>query len=115
MEALVKFYPLLAALAGYLMGSLSALYNILFVASRCLEGLAAAAGVPALLAHLTDATAGQAVLRARMMSYYKRLPRPRGCWVFRCSVSARALTDRPQSLHLTLTPFGGDLAHPVRG
>ncbi len=42
-----------------------------FVLSRALEGLAAAAGVPALLAHLTDATAGDHRLRARAMSYFK--------------------------------------------
>jgi MFS family permease len=42
-----------------------------FVVSRALEGLAAAAGVPALLAHLTDATADDSRLRARAMSYFE--------------------------------------------
>jgi MFS family permease len=39
--------------------------------SRALEGLAAAASVPALLAYLTDATAGNDTLRARAMSYFE--------------------------------------------
>ena len=43
----------------------------LFVVSRALEGLAAAAGVPALLAHLTDATSGDGARRARAMSYFE--------------------------------------------
>jgi MFS family permease len=43
----------------------------LFVVSRALEGLAAAAVVPALLAHVTDATAGDVRLRARAMSYFE--------------------------------------------
>jgi MFS family permease len=42
-----------------------------FVVSRALEGLAAAAGVPALLAHLTDATAHDHRLRAKAMSYFE--------------------------------------------
>jgi MFS family permease len=43
----------------------------IFVLSRILEGLAAAATVPPLLAYLTDATADDATLRARAMSYFE--------------------------------------------
>lgn len=60
---------LLAALATWLFGLTDAVG--IFVMSRALEGLAAAAGVPALLAHLTDATAGSRRLRARAMSYFE--------------------------------------------
>lgn len=42
-----------------------------FLFSRGLEGLGAAAGGPALLAHLTDVTEGQPALRARVMSFYE--------------------------------------------
>jgi len=42
-----------------------------FFASRALEGLAAAAVVPPLLAHLVDQTADDAALRARAMSYFE--------------------------------------------
>jgi MFS family permease len=42
-----------------------------FFASRALEGLAAAAAVPPLLAHLVDETADDAALRARVMSYFE--------------------------------------------
>ncbi len=42
-----------------------------FVVSRALEGLAAAAAVPPLLAHLVDQTADDAALRARAMSYFE--------------------------------------------
>ena len=61
--------PLLAALATFLFGVTQE--TAVFVMSRALEGLAAAAGVPALLAHLTDATAGDHTLRARAMSYFE--------------------------------------------
>ncbi len=60
---------LLAALATWLFGVTQEVS--VFVASRALEGLAAAAGVPALLAHLTDATAKNRRLRARAMSYFE--------------------------------------------
>ena len=43
----------------------------IFVLSRVLEGLAAAATAPPLLAYLTDATADDATLRARAMSYFE--------------------------------------------
>ena len=60
---------LLAALATFLFG---VTHDVgVFVLSRAFEGLAAAAGVPALLAHLTDATAGDHTLRARAMSYFE--------------------------------------------
>jgi MFS family permease len=60
---------LLAALATWLFGITEAVS--IFVMSRALEGLAAAAGVPALLAHLTDATAHSGRLRAQAMSYFE--------------------------------------------
>ena len=60
---------LLAALATWLFGVTQDVS--VFVVSRALEGLAAAAGVPALLAHLTDATAVDHRLRARVMSYFE--------------------------------------------
>jgi MFS family permease len=60
---------LLAALATFLFGVTHE--TGVFVISRSLEGLAAAASVPALLAHLTDATAGDHTLRARAMSYFE--------------------------------------------
>jgi len=60
---------LLAALATFLFGVTHEAG--VFVMSRALEGLAAAGGVPALLAHLTDATVGDHRLRARVMSYFE--------------------------------------------
>jgi MFS family permease len=42
-----------------------------FFISRALEGLAAAASVPSLLAHVVDETAEDAGLRARVMSYFE--------------------------------------------
>jgi MFS family permease len=60
---------LLAAIAALLFGLTQDVS--LFVVSRALEGLAAAAGVPALLAYLTDATAHDPRLRARAMSYFE--------------------------------------------
>jgi MFS family permease len=60
---------LLAALATFFFGVTDE--RGVFFVSRGLEGLAAAAGVPALLAHLTDATAGDHRLRARAMSYFE--------------------------------------------
>ena len=59
----------LAALATWLFGLSHDLR--LFVVSRALEGVAAAAGVPALLAYLTEATADDPRLRARVMSYFE--------------------------------------------
>jgi MFS family permease len=43
----------------------------IFLLSRTAEGLGAAAGVPPLLAHLTDVTDGDPPLRARVMSYFE--------------------------------------------
>lgn len=43
----------------------------IFFLSRTTEGLGAAAGVPPLLAHLTDATDQDPALRARVMSYFE--------------------------------------------
>jgi MFS family permease len=60
---------LLAAIATWLFGVTQDVS--VFVMSRALEGLATAAGVPALLAHLTDATAVDHRLRARAMSYFE--------------------------------------------
>jgi MFS family permease len=60
---------LLAGLATWLFG-LSESVSV-FLASRTLEGLAAAAGVPALLAYVTDETAVDPGLRARTMSYFE--------------------------------------------
>jgi len=42
-----------------------------FIVCRMLEGLAAAATVPSLLAYIVDATADDATLRARTMSYFE--------------------------------------------
>jgi MFS family permease len=68
-RALMTCGAVLAALATFLFGVTHDAG--VFVMSRALEGLAAAAGVPALLAHLTDATAGDRALRARAMSYFE--------------------------------------------
>ena len=63
--------------SGALLGGLATqLFGItgstgIFLLSRGLEGLGAAAGGPALLAHLTDATEGNPNLRARAMSFYE--------------------------------------------
>jgi MFS family permease len=68
-RALMTSGALLAGLATLLFGVTQDVS--LFVVSRALEGLAAAAGVPALLAHVTDATADDSRLRARAMSYFE--------------------------------------------
>lgn len=60
---------LMAAAAAALFG-LSQNVNVL-ISSRVLEGVAAAAGVPALLAHLTDATADNPKARAQAMSFFE--------------------------------------------
>jgi MFS family permease len=60
---------LLAALAALLF-AVSHRIEVLVV-SRTLEGLAAGAGVPALLAYVTDVTTGNKALRARVMSYFE--------------------------------------------
>lgn len=60
---------LLAAFATFLFGATE--NTGFFLVSRSLEGLAAAAVVPALLAHLADVTAHDSTLRARGMSYFE--------------------------------------------
>jgi len=60
---------LVAAVATMLFGWSH--YVSVFLVSRALEGLAAAASVPALLAHVVDETADDADLRARAMSYFE--------------------------------------------
>jgi MFS family permease len=57
------------ALAAFLF-AVSGSTSIFFL-SRLLEGIGAAAIVPALLAYLTDATEGRPALRARAMSYFE--------------------------------------------
>jgi MFS family permease len=57
------------ALAAFLF-AVSGSKSIFFL-SRLLEGIGAAAVVPALLAYLTDATEGRPGLRARAMSYFE--------------------------------------------
>lgn len=60
---------MLGAVATQLFG-MSGSASIFFL-SRAMEGTGAAAGGPALLAHLTDVTDNQPVLRARAMSFYE--------------------------------------------
>jgi MFS family permease len=43
----------------------------LFYLARALQGVATAAGGPALLAHLTDVTSGDKAIRGRVMSFYE--------------------------------------------
>jgi len=66
---LMTFGALLGGAATQLFGLTGRAGAFLF--SRGLEGLGAAAGGPALLAHLTDVTEGQPALRARVMSFYE--------------------------------------------
>ncbi len=68
-RALMITGSLLAALATQLFG-MSGHASIFFL-SRALEGLGAAAIAPSLLAHLTDVTADDYALRARVMSYFE--------------------------------------------
>ncbi|GAC1387639.1 MAG: MFS transporter [Vulcanimicrobiaceae bacterium] len=69
--------PRLLMTAGALLGAIgTVLFAIsgtrtIFFTSRALEGIAAAAIVPALLAYLADTTQGRAALRARVMSYFE--------------------------------------------
>jgi MFS family permease len=57
------------ALAAFLFAASGS--TSVFFLSRLLEGIGAAAIVPALLAYLTDATEGRAALRVRAMSYFE--------------------------------------------
>ncbi|GAC1649968.1 MAG: hypothetical protein NVS9B15_09350 [Acidobacteriaceae bacterium] len=71
------FNPRWLMTGGALAGALAALLfaftgsSTIFLVSRTLEGLAAAAIVPALLAYLTSNTEGNNALRARVMSYFE--------------------------------------------
>jgi MFS family permease len=60
---------LMGALATQLFG-MSGLVSVFFL-SRSLEGLGASAVTPPLLAHFTDVTENNAVLRAKVMSYFE--------------------------------------------
>jgi MFS family permease len=61
-----------AMLAGIATLTFRFTHNVhIFIASRVLEGLAAAVSVPPMLAYLTDITATDAPLRARAMSYFE--------------------------------------------
>lgn len=71
------FAPRLLMISGALLGALatqifglSEMVSIFFL-SRALEGLAAAAGAPSILAHLTDITDGDNKLRGRAMSFFE--------------------------------------------
>lgn len=68
-RALMTGGAILGALATQLFG-MSAWISVFFL-SRALEGTAAAAGVPPLLAHITDVTEGDLPLRARAMSFFE--------------------------------------------
>jgi predicted MFS family arabinose efflux permease len=68
-RALMTGGALLGAAATQLFG-MSGWAGIFFL-SRTLEGLGAAAGVPPLLAHITDVTEHDPALRARAMSYFE--------------------------------------------
>jgi MFS family permease len=68
-RALITSGATLAAFATWIFGMTQ--HVSVFAISRALEGLAAAAGVPPLLAYLTDETATDARLRAKAMSYFE--------------------------------------------
>ncbi len=68
-RALMTGGALLGAAATQMFG-MTGLVNIFFL-SRAIEGIGAAAGAPALLAHITDVTDRDAALRARAMSYFE--------------------------------------------
>lgn len=68
-RALMVGGALLGAVATQLFG-ISGAVSIFFL-SRALEGLAAAAGAPPILAHLTDVTEGDSSLRGKAMSYFE--------------------------------------------
>ncbi len=69
--------PRLLMSAGAVVGAIAAFLfalsgsTYIFFLSRVLEGVGAAAIVPALLAYLADATDGRPALRARAMSYFE--------------------------------------------
>lgn len=71
------FAPRVLMVAGALLGAvatqlfgLSGMVSIFFLA-RALEGLAASASAPSILAHLTDVTEGDEGLRGKAMSYFE--------------------------------------------
>src|SRR5258708_27071292 len=68
-RALMTGGALLGAVATQMFG-MRGWVSILFV-SRNIEGFAASAGVPPLLAHITDVVEGDSALRARAMSYFE--------------------------------------------
>ena len=68
-RALMTGGAVLGAAATQLFG-MSGMTSVFFL-SRTAEGLGAAAGVPPLLAHLTDVTDEDAALRSRVMSYFE--------------------------------------------
>lgn len=68
-RALMTGGALLGAAATQLFG-MSGWVEVFFL-SRAAEGLGVAAGVPPLLAHLTDVTDGDPALRSRVMSYFE--------------------------------------------
>jgi MFS family permease len=68
-RALMTFGALLGGAATQLFGLTGELG--IFYLSRSIEGVGAAAGLPALLAHLTDVTDRDPALRARVMSYFE--------------------------------------------
>jgi len=69
--------PRLLMTAGALLGAIAVfLFGIsssppVFLVSRTLEGIGAAAIVPALLAYITTVTEGRPALRVRAMSYFE--------------------------------------------
>jgi MFS family permease len=60
---------IVGAIAAFLFAASGS--TTIFFLSRLLEGIGAAAVVPALLAYLTDATEGRSALRVRAMSYFE--------------------------------------------
>jgi MFS family permease len=68
-RALMTGGALLGAIATQVFGMTG--WVSVFFLSRTMEGFAASAGVPPLLAHITDVTDGDAALRARAMSYFE--------------------------------------------
>ena len=69
--------PRLLMTGGAIIGAVAAfLFAVsgstsIFFLSRLLEGIGAAAIVPALLAYITDATEGRSALRVRALSYFE--------------------------------------------
>jgi MFS family permease len=68
-RALMTGGALLGAVATQMFGMTGSIS--IFFLSRAIEGLSAGAGTPPLLAHITDVTEHDPVLRARAMSYFE--------------------------------------------